>query len=141
MYLMENLEYKPLQGLRGRGAEPHRDNRFELCGVLKGSARFGETRVVNYVEGEFRKDCILGTKATRFKGHEFHHSVIMLEGMANVEFAYKILRGVGMKDGMDGIISKNCLASFVHLHAASYTGFAENLVESARKSRSGPLQS
>lgn len=141
LYLMEDLEYKPLQGVRGRQAEPPKDDRFELCGVLKGSARFGKTRVVNYVEGEFQRDCIIGRKATRFKGHEFHHSDIQLEGMAHVEFAYKMLRGVGMKDRMDGIISKNCLASFLHLHAASYTGFAENLVESARKSRSGPLQS
>ncbi|RZN37479.1 MAG: Ni-sirohydrochlorin a,c-diamide synthase [Methanophagales archaeon ANME-1-THS] len=127
MYLMEDLEY--------------RGTRFELCGVLKGSVRFGEKRVVNYVEGVIQKDCILGKEGSRFKGHEFHHSDILLEGLAQVEFAYKMLRGVGIKDGRDGIISKNCLASFAHLHAASYTAFAENLVESARKSRSGSLPS
>lgn len=120
MYLMEQLEYK--------------GNSFEMCGVIKGLARMGgEKRVINYVEGEFRKDCILGKKGSRFKGHEFHHSKILLEDMANVDFAYKILRGEGIKDGMDGIITKNCLASFVHLHAASYTGFAENFVRSASK--------
>ncbi len=165
MYLMEQLEYKPLQGLRvspsgkplqvfrGRGrsprcgstggardgAEPHKGDCFKMCGVLKGSVRFGERRIINYVEGEFRKDCILGKKGRRFKGHEFHHSDILLEGMANVDFAYKIQRGVGIKDGMDGIITKNCLASFVHLHAASYTGFAKNFVASAREQRSRTL--
>jgi cobyrinic acid a,c-diamide synthase len=36
---------------------------------------------------------------------------------------------------MDGIISKNCLASFAHLHAASYTGFAENFVLSASETK------
>ena len=119
MYLMEQLEYK--------------GGSFEMCGVIKGLARMGgEKRVINYVEGEFRKDCILGKKGSGFKGHEFHHSKILLEDMANVDFAYKILRGEGIKDGMDGIITKNCLASFVHLHAASYTGFAENFVRSAR---------
>jgi cobyrinic acid a,c-diamide synthase len=148
MYLMENLEYKPLQGLRVSpsgayggtggardGAESHKGDCFKMCGVLKGSVRFGETRVVNYVEGEFRKDCIVGKKATRFKGHEFHHSDILLEGMADVEFAYKIHRGVGIKDGMDGIITKNCLASFAHLHAASYTRFAKNFVARAREQK------
>ena len=132
MYLMDQLEYKPLQGLRGRGAEPHKDNRFEMCGVIKGSVRFGEKRVVNYVEGELQKDCISGKKGERFKGHEFHHSKILLEDPANTDFAYKILRGEGIMNGLDGIISKNCLASFAHLHAASYTGFAENFVTSAR---------
>ena len=117
MYLMEGIEYK--------------GDCFELCGVIKGSVRFGEKRVVNYVVGEIRKDCILGKKGSRFKGHEFHHSEIVLAG--NSDFAYKVLRGEGIRDGMDGIITKNCLASFAHLHAASYTGFAKNLVNSARK--------
>jgi cobyrinic acid a,c-diamide synthase len=122
MYLMDQLEYK--------------NSNFEFCGVIKGLAKMnGEKRVINYVEGEFRKDCILGQKGGRFKGHEFHRSNILLENQANVDFAYKILRGEGIMDGMDGIISKNCLASFAHLHAASYTGFAENFVRSARISR------
>ncbi len=129
MYLMEQLEYTPLQDLPGRKTELHRGGSFEMCGVIKGLVRFGEKRVVNYVEGEFRKDCILGKKGSRFKGHEFHHSEIILK--ENVDFAYKMLRGEGIKDGMDGIVSKNCLASFAHLHAASYTGFAENFVRSA----------
>ncbi len=121
MYLMEQLEYQ--------------SNCFEMCGVIKGSVRFGEKRVVNYVEGEFQKDCILGKKGEWFKGHEFHHSKILLEDPANTDFAYKILRGKGITDGLDGIILKNCLASFAHLHAASYAGFAENFVTSARISR------
>lgn len=132
MYLMEQLEYKPLQGLPGRRTEPHKGGSFEMCGVIKGLVRFGEKRVVNYVEGEFRKDCILGKKGNRFKGHEFHHSEILLEDMEDVDFAYKMLRGEGIKDGMDGIVSKNCLASFAHLHAASYTEFTKNFLRSAR---------
>jgi cobyrinic acid a,c-diamide synthase len=137
MYLMKQLEYKPLQGLRGRRAVPHKDEggSFEMCGVIKGSVKFEEKRVVNYVQGELRRDCILGKRGSRFKGHEFHHSEIILEDPANVVFAYKMLRGEGIKDGMDGIISKNCLASFAHLHAASYTGFAENFVRSASETR------
>ena len=137
MYLMKQLAYTPLQGLRGRRAVPHKDEggSFEMCGVIKGSVKFEEKRVVNYVQGELRRDCILGKRGSRFKGHEFHHSEIILEDPANVVFAYKMLRGEGIKDGMDGIVSKNCLASFAHLHAASYTGFAENFVRSAGETR------
>jgi cobyrinic acid a,c-diamide synthase len=122
MYLMDELEYVQ---------ESQKDGCFEMCGVLSGSARMVKRRVVNFVVGEFQKDCILGKKGNRFKGHEFHHSEILLR--TNADFAYKILRGEGIKDGMDGIITKNCLASFAHLHAASYTGFAENFVRSARQ--------
>jgi cobyrinic acid a,c-diamide synthase len=117
MYLMDELEYK--------------GDCFGLCGVIKGSVRFGEKRVVNYIVGELRKDCIVGKRGSRFKGHEFHHSTLVLEG--NSDFAYKVLRGEGIMAGMDGIITKNCLASFAHLHAASYTEFAKNFVTSARK--------
>ncbi len=117
MYLMDELEYK--------------GNRFELCGVINGSVRFEDKRVVNYIECELQQDCIIGEKGSRFRGHEFHHSTIKLG--SNVDFAYKMIRGEGIKDGMDGIISKNCLASFAHLHAASYTEFAPNFVRSARK--------
>ncbi|MHC1610976.1 MAG: Ni-sirohydrochlorin a,c-diamide synthase, partial [Candidatus Methanospirareceae archaeon] len=121
VYLMEELEYQ--------------SDSFEMCGVIKGSVRFGEKRVINYVEGEFQRDCIIGEKGKKFKGHEFHHCKIVLEDQANVDFAYKMERGEGVMDGMDGIISKNCLASFTHLHAASYTGFAENFVRSGRVSK------
>ncbi|NQE54928.1 Cobyrinate a,c-diamide synthase [ANME-1 cluster archaeon GoMg3.2] len=117
MYLMDELEYK--------------GDCFELCGVINGSVSFEEKRVVNYIECELQRDCIIGEKGSRFRGHEFHHSTIKLE--SNVDFAYKMIRGEGIKDGMDGIISKNCLASFAHLHAASYTAFAPNFVRSARK--------
>jgi cobyrinic acid a,c-diamide synthase len=123
MYLMEQLEYE--------------ENRFELCGVLKGSVRFGEKRVVNYVEGEIREDCIVGQKGSRFKGHEFHHSTIALDGKC--EFAYTILRGEGIQNGLDGVVYKNCLASFAHLHAASYTEFAKNFVRNAREDSKVPI--
>ncbi len=137
MYLMEELEYAPLPGLRGRDVvEEQASSSFEMCGVLRGRVKFSEKRVVNYCVGEFRKDCIIGKKGGRFKGHEFHHSEITLAD-DDFEFAYKMLRGEGIEGGMDGIITKNCLASYAHLHAASYTGFAKNLVDSAKRKKWG----
>ena len=133
MYLMEQLEYKHSQGLRGHAALPDKGDRFRMCGVIKGLARMVNRRVVNYVEGELQKDCIIGKKGSRFKGHEFHHSEIIVD--ADVDFAYKMLRGDGIKNGMDGIVTKNCLASFAHLHAASYTEFAKNFVRNATKNK------
>jgi len=124
MYLLDELEY---------GGDA-----FEMCGVIEGRVKFMERRLVNYVEGEFRRGCIIGSRGTRFKGHEFHRSVIELgnENKNKDRFAYRMLRGEGIYEGLDGIITNNCLASYTHLHAASYREFAPNFVASARRGRS-----
>ena len=124
MYLLDELEY---------GGDA-----FEMCGVIEGRVKFRERRLVNYVEGEFRRGCIIGSRGTRFKGHEFHRSVIELgnENKNKDRFAYRMLRGEGIYEGLDGIITNNCLASYTHLHAASYREFAPNFVASARRGRS-----
>ena len=123
MYLLDELEY---------GGDA-----FEMCGVIEGRVKFMERRLVNYVEGEFRRGCIIGSRGTRFKGHEFHRSVIELgnENKNKDRFAYRMLRGEGIYEGLDGIITNNCLASYTHLHAASYREFAPNFVASARRGR------
>ncbi len=47
-------------------------------------------------------------------GHEFHYS--QLEGLpANASFAYDVLRGSGIREGKDGFVYKNLLASYAHL--------------------------
>ena len=123
MYLLDELEY---------GGDA-----FEMCGVIEGRVKFMERRLVNYVEGEFRRGCIIGSRGTRFKGHEFHRSMIELgnENTNKDRFAYRMLRGEGIYEGLDGIITNNCLASYTHLHAASYREFAPNFVASARRGR------
>ncbi|MCW7079883.1 MAG: Ni-sirohydrochlorin a,c-diamide synthase [Candidatus Methanospirare jalkutatii] len=121
MYLMDEIEYK--------------GKRFDMCGVIKGEAEWTEERrIVNYVVGEIRRDCFLGKKGKRFKAHEFHRSRINLR--EDVEFAYRILRGEGIlrkgETALDGIIKKNCLASYTHVHAVAFPKFAEDFVEFLR---------
>ena len=61
-------------------------------------------------------------------GHEFHYSKVDIGTNPNIkpEFAFKILRGRGIIDSKDGIMSKNTVASYVHTHAAACPGFASN---------------
>jgi cobyrinic acid a,c-diamide synthase len=50
--------------------------------------------------------------------HEFHHS--SLQNIGNeVQFAYDVVRGHGIKDGKDGIVYKNTLAGYSHLRDTS----------------------
>jgi cobyrinic acid a,c-diamide synthase len=68
---------------------------------------------------------------TLLRGHEFHHSrLVYLVGELNT--AYKLDRGQGVGAGRDGLIHKNILAAYMHLHAAGSPGWAEGLVARAR---------
>jgi cobyrinic acid a,c-diamide synthase len=62
----------------------------------------------------------------KFWGHEFHHSV--LTGPGKFQFAYRLLRGKGINNMMDGIVYKNVLAVYTHLHALGVPQWAEAFV-------------
>jgi cobyrinic acid a,c-diamide synthase len=85
-------------------------------------------RHIGYVVGQFEKDTPIGSKGSFFKGHEFHYSIIT-DVPPGVKFAYRMDRGIGIKDGRDGILVNSTLGSYTHLHAASYVPFARNFVE------------
>ena len=88
----------------------------------------GHKRVVSYNIGSFVKDNVIGKAGASFIGHEFHHSEI-LDLPDDTAFAMKLERGIGIKGELDGILVKNTLAAYAHLHAASYTDFARSFVD------------
>ncbi|MCD1295974.1 Ni-sirohydrochlorin a,c-diamide synthase [Methanocella sp. CWC-04] len=102
---------------------------YDMVGAVDGKASMKHIRTISYVMGRFEKDTPIGKEGTMFKGHEFHHSVIT-DLPFDAKFAYRMDRGIGIKDGMDGLIKNNTLASYTHLHAASYTSFAKKFIES-----------
>jgi cobyrinic acid a,c-diamide synthase len=53
---------------------------------------------------------------SEIRAHEFHHSEVVHLG--EVDFAYRMVRGQGVDGEHDGILYKNVLASYAHLHAA-----------------------
>ncbi len=67
----------------------------------------------------------LGSK-TEIKGHEFHYSEVT--NLGDVDFAYKVLRGKGVDGEHDGIMYKNTLASYAHLHSLGTPEWAERFV-------------
>ncbi len=74
-------------------------------------------------------------KGVAIRGHEFHYSrVCRIDG--NPFMAYHVERGSGI-DGMgDGIIYKNVVASYTHIHALATPQWAPALVRIARKYQS-----
>jgi cobyrinic acid a,c-diamide synthase len=101
---------------------------FKMVGAIRGKTLMGHKRVVSYNIGTFVKDNVIGRAGASFIGHEFHHSEI-LDLPDNTEFAIKLERGVGIQGELDGILVKNTMAAYAHLHAASYTDFAGSFVD------------
>jgi cobyrinic acid a,c-diamide synthase len=84
-----------------------------------------------YVIAEVADDNPFLPKGTRLRGHEFHHSRLLNVDPA-VRTAYALARGNGLGNGRDGLVYRNVLASYTHLHAASAPDWAEGLVARAR---------
>jgi cobyrinic acid a,c-diamide synthase len=95
--------------------------RHEMAGLVPGKTRRGSVRVVSYVHGRLAKDCVLGPSGAPIMGHEFHHSEMIMD--KGVEYAIRLERGTGIEDGWDGVAEGNMVASYSHIHSASYRGF------------------
>ncbi|MDX1763855.1 MAG: cobyrinate a,c-diamide synthase, partial [bacterium] len=69
------------------------------------------------------------------RGHEFHHSQVVNQG--KVAFAYKMVRGYGVDGKYDGMVYRNVLACYAHLHIASVPSWAERFVSLAQSWATG----
>jgi cobyrinic acid a,c-diamide synthase len=111
--------------------------RAEMAGVLPCDVEVLDRPVGHgYVLGEtLGKDAFL-TSGTRLRGHEFHHSRItnLADG---AELAYRLERGNGIQEGMDGLVYRNVLAGYTHLHAHGVREWAPALVRRALDWREG----
>jgi len=101
---------------------------FEMCGVFDGTTRMPSRRVLGYVEGECTADHPFS--AGPFRGHEFHYSDVDLPD--HTRFAYRLSRGSGIRGSLDGAISGQTVASYIHLHPVTSRTVFTGLVESCR---------
>lgn len=70
----------------------------------------------------------------KLSGHEFHYSRCV--DTENVDsFVFQVERGQGMAKGHDGVLRRNCLAGYTHMHALSNPDWAPNFVAAARQFR------
>ena len=64
-------------------------------------------------------------------GHEFHYSHIPDWEEGTCTLVFKMRRGRGIHGGRDGLLYKNCLATYSHVHASGAKGWARALLEQA----------
>jgi cobyrinic acid a,c-diamide synthase len=87
-------------------------------------------------------------EGTELRGHEFRYSYVRSMDSQALRFAFRMTRGRGFNDEWDGLVYKNVLASFCHLHALGSPAWAEGVMRQAcswrllRDTRvwSGPLE-
>lgn len=63
-------------------------------------------------------------------GHEFHYSALTGPPRPD-ETCMQVLKGVGLGNGRDGLLYKNTLASYTHIHADGVTTWAAGMVRLA----------
>jgi cobyrinic acid a,c-diamide synthase len=110
---------------------------FGMCGVIKSAILIEKKHQGHgYVTAEVAGDNAFFGKGSLLRGHEFHHSrLVSTEGL---KFAYKVHRGHGVDGYNDGIVYKNVLASFTHLHAWGVPDWAGKFVKlAAARQRAG----
>ncbi len=72
---------------------------------------------------------------TEIKGHEFRYSRVEEWTGEAGQLALRMERGVGFVGGRDGLVFKNVLALYTHIHALGTTSWAPALVARAREYR------
>jgi cobyrinic acid a,c-diamide synthase len=81
---------------------------------------------INRKNPYFPEGCVL-------KGHEFHYSRVIDLKEDNPYMAFKVTRGHGIKNSMDGLCYKNVLATYTHLHALGTPEWADGIIKCAQK--------
>ncbi len=110
----------------------------EMAGVLSCDVEMtGRPQGHGYVEAVVDADNPFFPVGAVLRGHEFHNSLLRSaysvgDGVAT---AYRLNRGNGIGGGRDGLVWRNVLASYTHLHAAGAPTWAEGLIHAARRTQ------
>ncbi|MHB1228103.1 MAG: cobyrinate a,c-diamide synthase [Desulfurivibrionaceae bacterium] len=72
-------------------------------------------------------------QGTEIKGHEFRYSRVEEWNGEVAQLALRMERGVGFAGGRDGLVFKNVLALYTHIHALGTPSWAPSLVARARE--------
>ena len=105
---------------------------YPLAGVFP--VRFGlhkKPQAHGYTELTARAINPFFSVGENFKGHEFRYSTVLAWQGNPSDLIFDMQRGVGFMDGRDGLVYKNVLALYTHIHALSTPQWAGRLVARA----------
>ncbi len=110
---------------------------YEMAGIFPLSFKMGKRpQAHGYTEAEVTGENPFYPIGTLLRGHEFHYSAVVdLPG--NTTFALTMRRGKGIAENMDGIVYKNCMALYTHIHALGTEGWAKGMIQKAKEYKDG----
>ncbi len=118
------------------------EERFPMVGVFPFDFVMGrKPQGHGYTVLEVGQDNPYFRRGTVLKGHEFHYSRIHPEPGPEVPMAFRVIRGAGIGGHRDGLLHRNVLATYTHLHALGAPEWAPALVARARQHREHRLAS
>lgn len=127
LHFLENGEYKS----------------YPMTGIFDIETKFFHTpQGLGYTEAKTLLQNPYHPQGSVWKGHEFHFSTA-IHYSDKQEFLLELTTGHGMvqkeqnKISYDGLLYKNCFASYTHLYAPAVPHFAENFVQLAQEYQKG----
>lgn len=109
-----------------------KEGEYEMVGFLPLDTRMQRRfQALGYARRVAVRDNPICRRGDVLVGHEFHYSKVVVKD--KVEYAYETRRGRGVDGVHDGILKKNTLAGYLHLHVLSYPGMIRNFLSHAVK--------
>ncbi len=81
-----------------------------------------------YMELEVDRENPLFEVGQVLRAHEFHYTRVVAHDAGSLDLAFRVKRGTGTVEKRDGVVYKNVLAGYAHLHAIGTPKWAPALV-------------
>jgi cobyrinic acid a,c-diamide synthase len=102
-----------------------------MVGLIDAETTMTKKMTLNYTKGSIGTACVISNGTHELRGHEFHFS--QLDSVpGDSKFAYTLDIGTGIKEGKDGLMVYDTLASYGHLYFDS-ASYARNFVSNCFK--------
>ncbi len=113
----------------GRSIECDAGSR-DMVDALPGSAQMTKKlQALGYVEAEVVGSNPVASMGRTILGHEFHYS--RFDTDKDARFVYKLSRGKGIVNGLDGLVEHNTLGGYLHAHFYSHS--VDQFIESCKR--------
>lgn len=105
--------------------------KFKMVGLFDAETKMTGKLTLGYTEAAILHNHPFLKGVKNIKGHEFHYSTIIINNN-DTKMLYRLNRGKGISDGMDGLAVNNCVASYMHTHFIG-SKISKNFVETCLK--------
>jgi cobyrinic acid a,c-diamide synthase len=119
MYLSQELQWE--------------DKTYPMAGVLPAAIGVSrKPRGHGYTVIEVRAANPFFNAGRILHGHEFHYSYLRtMDTTDQFSFAFRMMKGEGIANGLDGVCYRNVLATYTHIHAMGTPEWAQGMVRAA----------